>query len=374
MGRQRIPEGTYGTVHVMQTGDKNFRARARFRDKDGVARYVAGFGSTPDNARIAFLEKVAQRKPPGSGKTTARTTVETLAKQWLRQVDEATAKRSQTTRARYRTLVEGIVIPGMGQLLIGEASTELVDAFLKSVTAKHGAATARTVRTCLTQMFRFATVRGAVMTNPVREAEPIDSEPGKQARALTRAEEHSLVARLRKDRLSNEHDLVDLVVFMLATGVRVGEACALREPQVDLAKGTVTIAATVTPYGIQERTKTRAGHRVLALPPHAVTMLRRRLDDPLIRTDVAMFPSPLGHVRDKSNTTAHLRRAFDRAGFTWLTSHGLRKTVATRLDEAGLSARAVADQLGHSRPSLTQDVYMGRRVVTREAASILLPP
>jgi integrase len=31
----------------------------------------------------------------------------------------------------------------------------------------------------------------------------------------------------------------------------------------------------------------------------------------------------------------------------------LRKTVATLMDDAGLPARALADQLGHSKPSMT---------------------
>ena len=48
-----------------------------------------------------------------------------------------------------------------------------------------------------------------------------------------------------------------------------------------------------------------------------------------------------------------------------------RKTVATRLDEAGLSARQIADHLGHNRPSLTQDVYMGRGLASPEAATAL---
>ena len=54
-----------------------------------------------------------------------------------------------------------------------------------------------------------------------------------------------------------------------------------------------------------------------------------------------------------------------------MTSHIFRKTVATRLDEAGLIARQIADQLGHAHPSLTQDVYMGRNVVSAEAARLL---
>jgi len=41
------------------------------------------------------------------------------------------------------------------------------------------------------------------------------------------------------------------------------------------------------------------------------------------------------------------------------------------LDEAGLSARSIADHLGHAAPSMTQDVYMGRRVANSDAAKVL---
>jgi integrase len=51
-------------------------------------------------------------------------------------------------------------------------------------------------------------------------------------------------------------------------------------------------------------------------------------------------------LRDPSNTTADLRQALDRAGFDWVTSHTFRKTVATWMDEAGMSARQIADHLG----------------------------
>ena len=35
--------------------------------------------------------------------------------------------------------------------------------------------------------------------------------------------------------------------------------------------------------------------------------------------------------------------------------------VATLLDESGATARMIVDQLGHSRVSMTQAVYLGRR-------------
>ena len=35
--------------------------------------------------------------------------------------------------------------------------------------------------------------------------------------------------------------------------------------------------------------------------------------------------------------------------------------MATLLDQGGSTARMIADQLGHSRVSMTQDIYLGRR-------------
>ncbi|MEV0794910.1 helix-turn-helix domain-containing protein [Kribbella sp. NPDC050459] len=55
----------------------------------------------------------------------------------------------------------------------------------------------------------------------------------------------------------------------------------------------------------------------------------------------------------------------------WITSHSFRKITATILDDAGQSARQIADQLGHARPSLTQDVYMARRAKNPDAAAAL---
>ena len=62
-----------------------------------------------------------------------------------------------------------------------------------------------------------------------------------------------------------------------------------------------------------------------------------------------------------------------RAGtaFEWVVPHVYRKTVATMLDQGGLSAGSIADQLGHSRISMTQDVYMARRADDGSVASAL---
>jgi integrase len=117
------------------------------------------------------------------------------------------------------------------------------------------------------------------------------------------------------------------------------------------------------------RLKGDAEGRTLLLPPFAVDMLRRR--EPGSSPRAPLFPDTAGGWRDPSNTSRGFREARDAAGFSWVTSHVFRKTCATILDEAGLSAREVADQLGHAKPSMTQDVYMGRKIANPNAAAAL---
>ena len=53
------------------------------------------------------------------------------------------------------------------------------------------------------------------------------------------------------------------------------------------------------------------------------------------------------------------------------TSHSFRKTVATLIDDEGLSARIGADHLGHANVSMTQDRYMARGQVHSQVAELL---
>jgi integrase len=56
---------------------------------------------------------------------------------------------------------------------------------------------------------------------------------------------------------------------------------------------------------------------------------------------------------------------------SWITSHAFRKTVATALDDAGQTARGAANQLGHSRISMTQDHYFDRKAPNPAATTAI---
>ncbi|MEV0088604.1 hypothetical protein [Saccharopolyspora sp. NPDC050642] len=61
-------------------------------------------------------------------------------------------------------------------------------------------------------------------------------------------------------------------------------------------------------------------------------------------------------------------------GFAWPTSHVFSSTAATIFDGAESTARVIADQLGHSRPSTKQDVHMGSEAALESALTAMAFP
>ncbi len=147
----------------------------------------------------------------------------------------------------------------------------------------------------------------------------------------------------------------------------------MRWDDIDFEHGVVHVRRTVVQVAgqglIAKAPKTLAGERVLRMPSWLIDLLRARREvaDP----DAPVFPDSIGGYRDRNNVERAFRRARAGTPLEWVVPHVYRKTVATMLDHGGLSARTVADQLGHSRISMTQDVYMGRRAVDGTAAAAL---
>jgi integrase len=376
MPRPPLPIGTYGEITQSISRSGSHVARASYRDFDGVTRPVARTGRTPAIARNKLLTALRERSTPNSRSgLTAESRFSAAAELWLTSVQEAAdvGDMSPNTAQLYALQLKNHVRPVLGGLRLREVTTPRVDDFLRVVRTTKGVATAKTCRTVVAGVMGLALRYGAVVVNPVREAARVRGGRRRTPRALTGAEREQWLAALEADRRAVARDLPDLTRWMLATGLRIGEALAVAWSDVDLDAGTVEVdwkLIRIKGEGLRRVQRLKGGDdRTLPLPPFAVAMLRRRRPHPGSLGPV--FPDELGGWRDPSNTSRAFREARDAAGFSWVTSHVFRKTCATILDEAGMSARAIADQLGHARPSMTQDVYMARKVLNPATAAAL---
>ncbi|WP_162253930.1 site-specific integrase [Phycicoccus sp. Soil748] len=313
-------------------------------------------------------EALEELAASASSTLNGRDTLDEAIRQWMVDLEqlERMGQRSPGTLQTYRRQWEGHVSPGLGGLRLTQVTTPVVDRFLVDLHERVGSATARTARAVISGAMGRAVREGAIRFNPTREVRRLKSTPRRRPRSLTEEERAAWFLAIAHDPKATSRDLPDLCAFMLATGLRIGEVLAVVWSEVNLLHGTVEVTSTllrVTGRGlIRKPTKTDAGQRVLVLPTWCVAMLRRRAAIG-VGPEEPVFGTVDGGFREPRTVSRWLFQIREASGMDWVTTHTWRKTTASVLDGSGITARMIADQLGHSRVSMTQDVYLGRGAV-----------
>jgi integrase len=379
-GRPSLRIGSHGKISRKRLGDGVWLARCRYRDSDGVTRIVERRGPADDFdkhgklAEDALIEALLARRAPADEEISLDTKISVLVDQHLERLAED--GRSGATLDTYKIAVRNLA-KFLGGVRVGEATPTRIDAALRSVRTAHGATGARQARTILRGGLDLAVMAGVLGTNPVRDVAPIKSkQPPNGAKALTGEQLRTVLAGLGTSKFCRDHDLVDPVTMFIATGLRRSELLGLRWIDVDTGAGTVTVNGKliwVTGDGLKwiPVAKSAAGLRTLPLPRFAIEMLTARRTVPYLGEQVMIFPSTAGTWRDPNNFGRDWRKVREDLGVPDVTTHSFRKTVATLIDDEGLSARIGADHLGHAKVSMTQDVYMSRRRVHTQVAELM---
>jgi len=402
MGRAPLEIGKPGRITVRELKPKVFQARCRFRDLDGVTRLVAAQGKSKTGAQNALLAKLNQRPGGGTGieELKPHSRFADAATLWLAQIEQT---QRGTTHQAYRQWLHGRVLPDIGEMRLRELRVGYLDAYFTRLRIQHGykANTLRMIRKVVRGPLNLAVQHEAILANPVAHISPIAGQP-KQARALTpeeRARLRDWLAGSSNDPLEREaqdtarrRDLPDVVATMLGTGLRVGELMGARWSNLNLdgtplvVDGQPMLVPTVTVEGNVTRVrgrgvvfhdgKTASAKRTIPLPLFVADALRARRDrlGELAQGDLPVFCAMTKDGpgwRDPGKVTGWVREIRSWVGLEWMTTHVWRKTAATILDEAGLSARAIANQMGHAQISMTQNVYLGRGGMTPVAATAL---
>ncbi len=383
MPRPPLPVGTHGKITTYEVEPGKHRARCRYRHYDGKVYEVERYGSSQAQAERRLKEAIRDWVTPvAAGEFGPNSRFRELAMAWLAEFERDADRgfNSWGSVDTYRNRLTLIVIPEIGELRAREITGNTLDRVCQSTRDKMSASSAKIVKSVLGNICMFGVRVGAFETNPARDIGRIESKKARnkpaKPRAMTATEVFELLGKLDTDDAARVADLPDLVRLFLGTGERTGEALAADWADFDPDAKQLTMAGNViraTGKGkILNRGKTENAVRPIPLPDWCAVMLDNRhavLGRP---ASGPIFPSTTGTIREASNVRNRAWNPFKRrAGFEWITFRTFRKTVATLLDEAGLTARQIADVLGHAHPSMTQDVYMGRHAVSRDGANAL---
>nr|WP_281170193.1 site-specific integrase [Glaciibacter superstes] len=173
----------------------------------------------------------------------------------------------------------------------------------------------------------------------------------RQHRYLT----HDELGRLAES--SGQHEL--LMLFLGCTGLRWGEATALRIRNVDFDRNRVNVVENAVLVSGEVIVATPKAHKRRAVPhsPFLTFSLRDAIQSR--QPDDFLFPDRLGAHQTTPTIRANswLNRALGSAGLPPMTIHDLRHTTASLAISAGVIVKSVQKMLGHASATMTLDIY-----------------
>jgi integrase len=226
--------------------------------------------------------------------------------------------------------------------------------------------TLRKVLVSLGQIMSYAARHGYINHNPFHDAEkPKGKGKTKKQKIgiLTPTEINTLVKTVSNKKYQ--------ILFRLAifSGARQGELLGFRWSDVDWKNNQIHIQRTFNHHAWYD-VKTETSDRKIDLGPEMMTELKKwKLACPRSELDL-VFPNQSGNPICHNNMLKrHFNPALKAAGLPKIRFHDLRHTYASLLIDQGENIKYIQNQLGHSTPTVTLNVYAHlMKPVNQEAA------
>jgi integrase len=337
----------------------------------GNRRQASKGGFRTQREAQAHLTAVMPSVQAGTFRPDGKLTVNAVLEEWL------AAKTSEGLRPgtlnMYGDVIAGWLVPNIGGLKLTELSPKVAGELVTKLRSPEGSRLGRgplsdrsvqLAVTILKSATRWAWEQGSIGRDVLAGYKRPKIQPSDRvATAWTADEAGQFLSAVADDRLRAAWWL------LLARGPRRGEVCGLRWEDLDLEAGRLRIVHTrvmVDNKAVPSDPKTSAGRRSISLDPQLVAEFRshrkRQLEERLRAggawTDSGfVFTDPLGHPIHPDTFSGRFDALIAKAGVRRVRLHDGRHSAATMLLEGGTPVHTVSQILGHSKASITLDVY-----------------
>jgi len=267
---------------------------------------------------------------------------------WLPEV-LPTLKHS--TKKHYQYALRVHVYPALGGMQLRLINRDVVQDFI-STKLRSGLSwrTVKGIRTVLGTVMSAAEMAELIPSNPVRKTRFPRRGLTKQRAEIAPEKIQELLDALPEPSRS-------LAWLLVLTGLRIGEALALRWRNIDLVRGELRVTQTVYD-GHFDVPKTQRSQRSVPLGPKAVEILTARKPS-VTNPEALVFATREGSAFDRHNlTNRQLKSTCKKLGLVGVNWHWLRHANATLLDAVGTPLGTVQALLGHSSPEITRETYL----------------
>jgi len=172
------------------------------------------------------------------------------------------------------------------------------------------------------------------------------------------------------------------MIFIMNTGIRAGEAIALKWSDVNWSKKELDISKNVVETKhrngknkgkklvvIQDFVKSQAGHRTVPLNKTAIECLKKIKEDRYYGEDSFILSNQYGKMNTLSNTRRMFNEIAEFAEIKNCGMHTLRHTFASTMFENNVDVKTVSEILGHSTTGITYDTYI--HIIKEQKAKVM---
>ncbi len=303
-------------------------------------------GKRKKDAEAKYAELMADVNG-GCYRDTKQATFAVFSERWLSAYAEIKTKPS--TLRSYRDIIKNHLIPFMGDYLLKDIDTIMLQEYVASRLKKVKPKTVINEIVPVKEMFKHAVRWGYLKSNPAEGVERPRVEK-EEMEILTPGEIKQFL----------EHVTLKYRTFFLTailTGLRRGELLGLQGEDIDWNHNQIHVKRSLWKGQIVSP-KTRASVRKVDMSPYLANELRQHKFKYLIGDSGFVFSNPEGKPLDPDSLVKRqFHPALKRAGAKRVRFHDLRHTnVALRLEQ-GQNIKYIQNQLGHASIQTTIDRY-----------------
>lgn len=207
----------------------------------------------------------------------------------------------------------------------------------------------------INMVLSYAVKEGIISTNVAQRAEVPKINKQKEVRYYQKEEIQKILEAADKESLKHKL-LINLFVF---TGCRRAEIVGLKWDNIDLDNNKIHICNSVLytkEDGIFEDTpKTSKSVRNITVPDELINILREYKK--VSYTSNFVFERKDGGPLHPDSINKYLSRFSKKYDLPHINSHAFRHTMASMLYYEGMDPVSISARLGHSRVSITSDIY-----------------
>ncbi len=296
-------------------------------------------------------------------------TFENYINDWL--YDVKMGKIKPTSFDRLENTVKYQVVPYIGGIAINRLCSHDIEGMIQELKEDYSYSTIKKAFEAVKACLKYAKQRNIIYNNP---AELVELPKNNEALKIKFWSDYEMSLFKNEALRTDEYGMYvyrlgAAFIFLLSTGIRVGEALALKWSDIDFEKSIVHINKNVAlvknrdaqkndkRYVVVEQTaKTRSGIRIVPLNNLAVSSLEK------LKKINGNFEFVLANSKGGYTLHKNLDRVFknilENCGLEKTGIHTLRHTFASKLFRSGTDLKIISEILGHSDIQVTSDIYV----------------